>query len=298
MKIWIAGLALVAGTASAQSTPPGADIYLAPLTIVGDHITVGAPVNITHRKGYDSQPSFTPDGSSILYTSYRDDGQADIWRYDLRDKSTHEVTHTPESEYSPTVMPGGKRFSVVRVEADSTQRLWSFALDGSDPQLVLTNVKPVGYHAWIDDTTLALFVLGKPNTLQIANTRSGTTTIVTTNIGRSVQALPDHRTIWFVAHESQAGWALRGFSAAQAGGAPFPLRLVIASMPSEFPLRLADGRVLVGDGSRLLVWKGGVPAPWSEVANLSQAGVTHISRMAVSPDGRWLAIVGDDAPSR
>ena len=32
---------------------------------------------------------------------------------------------------------GGTRFSVIRVERDSTQRLWSFALDGSDPQLML-----------------------------------------------------------------------------------------------------------------------------------------------------------------
>ena len=39
--------------------------------------------------------------------------------------------HTPESEYSATVMPGGQRFSVIRVEKDSTQRLWSFAIDGA-----------------------------------------------------------------------------------------------------------------------------------------------------------------------
>src|SRR5512142_3166495 len=104
MKIAIAALAVFAATASAQSSPPGTDIYLAPLTVAAGRIGVGTAVNITNRTGYDNQPSFTPDGASILYTSVREDGQADIWRYDLRDRSTHQVTHTPESEYSPTVM--------------------------------------------------------------------------------------------------------------------------------------------------------------------------------------------------
>ena len=38
---------------------------------------------------------------------------------------------------------------------------------------MLADVKPVGYHAWADDHTLALFVLGQPATLQLADTRTG-----------------------------------------------------------------------------------------------------------------------------
>src|SRR5205085_5230181 len=115
--------------------------------------------------GYGNQPSFLPDSRAILYTSRREDGQSDIYRYDIGSAATTGVTTTPESEYSATVMPGGRRFSVIRVEKDSTQRLWSFALDGSDPRIVVESLKPVGYHAWLDATTLAMFVLGSPNAL-------------------------------------------------------------------------------------------------------------------------------------
>jgi len=37
--------------------------------------------------------------------------------------------------------------SVVRTEADRSQRLWRFDAQGRNPQIVLTKVKPIGYHA-------------------------------------------------------------------------------------------------------------------------------------------------------
>ena len=64
---------------------------------------------------------------------------------------------------------------MVRVEADATQRLWKFPLAGGKPILVLEKIKPVGYQAWIDQNTLALFILGaagKPSTLQIVDVRT------------------------------------------------------------------------------------------------------------------------------
>src|SRR6185503_9485317 len=184
--------ALAAVTFAAAQGPPGTDIYLADLNARGARVTVGAPVNVTDRAGYDNQPFFTPDGRSFLYTSIRD-GQADIWRYDFVEGRSLPVTTTPESEYSATPLPDGSGFSVVRVEADSTQRLWRFDWDGGHPTLMLPGVKPVGYHAWGDGHTLALFVLGQPATLQVADLRAGTATPVARDIGRGVQRIPGDR---------------------------------------------------------------------------------------------------------
>src|SRR5206468_3714365 len=82
-------------------------------------------INITNRPGYDNQPSF--DGPAILYTSIRN-GQADIYRFE--DGIHAPVTSTPESEYSAALTPDGNAITVVRVERDSTQRLWRFPKDG------------------------------------------------------------------------------------------------------------------------------------------------------------------------
>jgi len=131
---------------------------------------------------YNNQPFFLPDGQGILYTSVRDK-QADIYRYNLRGGTTTQVTKTLESEYSPTLMPDGKSISVVRVEADGTQRLWKFPPMIGEPSLILEKIKPVGYQLWIDDHTLVLFILGKPNTLQIVDTRTEKAETIAENPG-------------------------------------------------------------------------------------------------------------------
>src|SRR5437016_2397880 len=72
---WVVVLAL-ATRLSAQAVP-APDIYLAPLSMQNGKPVVGPPLNVTHRPGYDNQPSFTPDSKSILFTSTHDDGQSD-----------------------------------------------------------------------------------------------------------------------------------------------------------------------------------------------------------------------------
>ena len=172
----------------AAAQPPATDIYLADLRVADGRVNVGAPLNVTARPGYDNQPYFLPDGRAFLYTSIRADSQADIYRYDLGPATSVRLTTTRESEYSPTPLPDGTGFSVVRVEADSTQRLWAFDWDGTRPRLVLDSIKPVGYHAWGDAHTLALFVLGSPPTLQIADARAPGRPgdVVARDIGRSL----------------------------------------------------------------------------------------------------------------
>jgi hypothetical protein len=101
-------------------------------------LDLGKPVNVTHRPGYDNQPCFLADSQTLLYTSAEPEGGTDIYRFSLATKTSVRVTRTPESEYSPTPLESGG-FCTVRVEADSTQRLWRFDQDGTNPQLVMSD---------------------------------------------------------------------------------------------------------------------------------------------------------------
>ena len=65
-------------------------------------------------------------------------------------------------------------------------------------------MKPVGYHAWVDAETVALFVLGPPATLQISNVPIGSADIATDNIGRSLHRIPGTRRVSFV-HRDTSG---------------------------------------------------------------------------------------------
>jgi Tol biopolymer transport system component len=181
------------------------------LKVNAGNISVGKPSNITKRAGYDNQPSFTQDGKKLLYTQQAD-GQTDIWTYDVGKKTNTTLTKTTESEYSATVMPDGKHFSVIRVEPDGTQRLWQFDLaTGQNPKLVLPSIKPVGYHCWFGADSLVLFVLGgprsgQPNTLQLARVSTNQGQAITTNVGRSLLRIPSQKAVSFVHKLSATEW--------------------------------------------------------------------------------------------
>ena len=244
-------------------------------------------INITNRPGYDNQPSF--DRSTVFYTSQRD-GQTDIYRFENA-RST-PFTSTPESEYSPALSPDGNSISVVRVERDSTQRLWRFPLDGGAPSLVLSDIKPVGYFAWLDSTTLALFVLGNPNTLQIADTRTGLGKVVTTNVGRSLQRVPGGRRASFV-HRVGDKWVLKTVDPTPRSNGSWDVATV-ATLPdsADYVVWKSPTEIYTAAGSRILRLE--IPGAWQTVADLKGSGLQRISRLALHPNGRELAIVAEE----
>jgi dipeptidyl aminopeptidase/acylaminoacyl peptidase len=281
---------MLTGRLAAQATRPATDIFLAPLSMKDGLPVVGKPVNVTHQPGYDNQPWFTPDNRAFLFTSAREDAQTDIYRFEIATRATTRVTTTPESEYSATVMPDGKRVSVIRVEKDSTQRLWSFANDGTDPRVVVAALKPVGYHVWIDANNLALFVLGSPNALVHADLRTGKSDTLARNIGRSLLPLPDKSGFSFVRNVDSTSMVT---AMTWPGGATRDL--IALPRGSQDLAWLAPGAMLTASGSKLLSWRAGA-STWSSVGDYADAGLTDITRLAVSPDGKWLAIVAMPKP--
>ncbi len=270
---------------------PATDIYIADLKIEGGHIEVGSLLNITHRDGYDNQPMFLPDRKSLLYTSIRKDGQADIYQYNSHTKSTIRITQTEESEYSPTVMPDGNHFSTVRVEADSAQRLWKFSLDGKEASLLLEKIKPVGYHAWVSRHMVALFVLGSPNSLYLADIKNGMNEKISESIGRSLHKIPHRDAISFVLKVSENDWWIKELELE--GKKITPLVQTLES--SEDYAWTPDGSILMALGSKLFKWQTQKDQNWVEIADFKKAGLRGITRIAVSPTGDKIALVSNRA---
>jgi len=276
----------------AQTPPPATeDIFVVRVTVSKGKLEFGQPANITSRAGYDNQPSFLPDRGSILYTSAREGDQTDIYRYDFNTGQTTRLTATPEGEYSPTLMPGGKFFSVIRVEADRTQRLWKFPLAGGEPSLVLPNIKPVGYHLWLDARTLALFILGadgRPNTLQLAPTDNSFLDTIHVNIGRSLHLIPRRTAFSFVHKISPDEWLIKAFDLKAHRSAT-----LARTLPGSEDLAWTpDGTILMARDSKLYQLDPAARAPdWQLVADFSAAGIKKITRLALSPKSDRLAFV-------
>jgi hypothetical protein len=300
--IWICIAAVVthaqtpSPSPSPAATPPASDIFIVDLTkhhdfkSGADILKFGEPKKISEFVGYNNQPFFMPDGQSILYTSNRNK-QTDIYRYDIKTGATTQVTNTPESEYSPTLMPDRKNISVVRVEADGkTQRLWKFPLAGGAPSLVVEDIKGVGYHLWIDDHTLALFIVGgsgKPNYLEIYDMRAGKSEFVTDNPGRVLRHIPNQNKFSFVHKVSNDHWEIKAFDLRTHTSSSLS-----ATLPgAEDYAWLPDGRLLMGKDSKLFVVIPLSGQKWDQVDDFAVPGLQGISRIAVSPKGDRVAMV-------
>ena len=253
--------------------------------------SIGTPTNLTQRPDYDNQPQFVPDGSGFWYTiNDPQNDQADIWRYDFATAGVTRVTmSSPESEYSATPLPDGSGISVIRVEADSTQRLWRFDLDGANGAVILPNVAPVGYHAWVDESTLVLFVLGDPATLQRADVPTGQTEVITRNIGRSIQRIPGSDDVSYAqVHEDGTATIMRLPSERTS---PEPIAEAVSG--GDFHAWAPNGSLLMASGSVVYAWSLSLDE-WMPIADFSDLNIS-ISRLAISPDGTQIAMVAEIA---
>ncbi len=273
---------------SIASAAPGTDIYLAALerTQAGA-LQVGAPTNVTRRSGYDNQPSFVREGRALLYTSVRD-AQTEVVRHSIDGDSTTRITTTAVSEYSPTPRPDGQ-MTLVRVEEDGRQRLWTYSGQGTPEAPVFSELAAVGYHAWANDEQVLLFVLGDPPTLQRTNVETSVRDTVATRIGRSLQPVPGQPAVSYVEVATDSTTTLHTINVEtgavqQIGNTPGRGRGVDHAWTPDGTLLMADSTFLYArsrDANR-----------WTRVGNLAPL---EPSRLAVSPDGGTLALVAADS---
>ena len=274
----------VEAEAPAFVPPRDADILLADLSMGPEGLpSIGDPTNLTQRPDYDNQPYFTPDGSGLWYTANdAQSGQSDIWRYDFATERVTRITQSaPESEYSATPLPDGSGISAIRVEADSTQRLWRFSLDGLNPSVILPDLAPVGYHKWVDESTLVMFVLGSPPTLQVGDVRTGRARVVTEDIGRSIQNIPGTFDVSYVQRNEDGSTTIMRLPGD--GGEPEPITETVAG--GDFHAWTPNRVLLMADGPRVFARRYEPDASWQQIADFSDLHV-DLSRLAVSQIGR------------
>jgi dipeptidyl aminopeptidase/acylaminoacyl peptidase len=273
--------------------PPATDVYLLQFSGGLDSLRQASPTPVANEPGYDNQPAFSSDGSRILLTGNHDGKQTDIYAFDRAAKRLSLLTHTAEGEYSPTFLPAGVGepggFSVIRVEPDGTQRLWRFNANGGNPELVLKDIKPVGYHAWVDADHLALFVLGQPATLRLARVSTGAAEIVAGDIGRSLHRVPGSHLVSFIQREASSEYWVKQIDVDTKTITPL-VRAVEGSRDRDCAW-MPDGKVLLmSAGSKIMSWSRGASA-WTEMFDGTAHKLGDISRLAVSPAGDAIAIV-------
>ncbi len=144
---------------------PETDVWLFKLEKKENKLIYTNPLNITHRAGYDNQPTFSADGKSVLYVCIDSTKQADIYQYNISKKLSVNLTKSEVSEYSPTIINNGLGFTCVVVEKDSAQRVWKFMADGKFNKIADEGTDSVGYHTWLSNDTMLYYKLTEPHSL-------------------------------------------------------------------------------------------------------------------------------------
>jgi len=265
----------------------GTDIYLFNFKIDSEQFSLSNARNITNSPGYDNQPYFMPDGQSLLYASDDGFGQTDIYRYNIAAGSERRMTFTPNSEYSPTITPDGKYYSCIILERDGKQYLYKYPIQGAVPQKVIKE-NPIGYHCWISENKLGLFVVGDPNKLKIAEVGSNNVTDVSNHPGTTLAMIPKgDNEMTYVDLSSPNHWKIYSVNTETLE----KKELITTPKGSQYYTWTPSNILLMGDGKRLYKFDPAIDEEWVEMANLNDYGIHEFTRLAVSPTGDKLAIV-------
>ena len=267
---------LLGETSTSSQDLPDHDITLFDLCEDG----LRTPRSVAGGAGYDNQPFFSEDGGTVYFTRMESD-VADIWSWS-ETVGGRRVVASPLSEFSPTVMPAGGGLSTVRVEADGTQRLWSYSKERGF-RLLFNTIKPVGYHAW-SGHDVALFVLGEPHRLEVARLGSEQTQVVAEKIGRCLKAVPGRRAVSFTVERGDDHILMMyDFETGEVEqGRPLPRGV------QDYDW-LNEDTVVTSNGTNLLSGNWKRSGRWSLLH--SSLPLQGVSRLAVSADGKKIAIV-------
>ena len=285
MKLITALLGVMIFSVSAKM--PGFDIYVGDLVLQENRLAVSHLKALTNRIDYDNQPLFLADGNSLLYTAALSDKQieqTDSMFVSLATGQVTNLTNSLESEYSPTVMPNGHSFSVIRA-TDNEQKLWRYPLypnqqSAESASELLTHINPVGYHAWVDKRRVILFVLGEPHTLQLADIQTQTSQVLDHNIGPSLFSIPHTPLMSYTASIGEGDdiqWLLKSYHS-QTGKIE-----VLTTLPkgAYYYAWAGNGYAIAAVGSILMQWdlanseKGW--QPFADVSTTCPKGVTRLS---------------------
>ena len=266
------------------------EIYLFDLKEQDGQIVISNPINISDNQGYDNQPSFTEDGSAILFSSFRD-GQADISKYFIDENYRVWITDSKESEFSPLPYPGKKKFfTCVRLNEDKSQFLYKYAYKKKLPELLIPELK-VGYYIWLDEKQILSYVIGDIETLQVTNFKFKIRYPIQSNIGRSIRKIPNssglgNNLVSFISleHEVPEIYSIDP----KTSDSKF---LTDALTGSQDHTWTQKGTIIMGYEDKIYKFHPESDQKWEPITIESELPVEGISRLAISPDGSKLAVV-------
>jgi Tol biopolymer transport system component len=244
--------------------------------------------NISNNEGYDNQPSFI--SNETLVFAGNNDGQIDISEYNLDSKIQKWVNSKTEGgEFSPQKFPSGKDIAAVRLDKDGLQRLYKYDTKTGKSTQIIKDLQ-VAYFAFYNDNKILSTVLdGDKMDLVMIDLSTKTADTLFYNAGRSLQKIPKTNSMSYTL-VNEAGNLDLYMLDMDSKESFFVCQLPISIQDYVW---MNDTQILIGSGNKLYIYDTMGEPKWNEVASLQEYGIKNITRLAISPNGKKLALVAE-----
>lgn len=288
LKLIVLLLLLLGLNFSNFSQQPNSEIFLFAVEKNGDKFAFSGGKNITNNAGYDNQPSFTLDNRSILFTSNRNGKDTNIYEYFLADGKLEQITSSTDNEYTAKDFDG-KTLNFIREGSDQTMTIFKYDRATKEESSALKNKEPVAYYAF-NSKGDALVWVRYAFFIHWVNPEKNINRFVT-DYGQpsTPQLIPNTDNFSFVKRlPSDELWIYEFNPSNQA------IRPIIQNRDGKINYAwMNDGSLLIGSGTKLFKFDEKTDKRWVEIGDLSSFGIKDILRLAVSSDGKNLAVASN-----
>ena len=161
--------------------------------------------------------------------------------------------------------------------------MWQVNPDGSF-ELLFRDIKPVGYHVW-QAQNVAMFILGEPNRLEAATYGKEGTKVLDKSIGRCLANVPQSEKISYTV-EAQGRHQLKLYDFSDQS---FQSLMNLPGESQDYAW-FDEDKIMSSDGTQLL-WSDINEQKWLPVTVAEEHTFKGLSRIAISPDGKKMALV-------
>lgn len=267
----------------AQKNP---DVFLISVDNNEEGTIVSGLQNISMDPGYDNQPSFGTD--DLLLFSGNNNGQTDIFQLHSRMGRKMLVGGLASGgEYSPQLIPDGSGIAAVRLDTTGLQRLYAY--DKSGVSKVLIPDLMVAYYTFFDtDKIVGCYIEDDGLNLFVYDRNENKVYTLLKDVGRSFHKVPGQGSVSYSVPNEQG----------QQEVYLLDMETLESFFVTQLPIGVSDyawlddSRIVIGSNSSLFVYDTFDKKDWEKFADLDSGVITEISRIAVSPSGNRIALVG------
>ncbi len=271
-----------------QSALPDTEIHLYDLSCKKS-CSISNGGNISSNLGYDNQPFFTANSKTILFASMRDGKQIDIYEYILKTGETKQITDTEFMEYSPKTSADNQTITFVRDGENPDQTVWKMDRKTGEYSWAINSKEPVGYYHLNHKTGDVLFWSRYGWSIQYLNLKRDKARFVMGNaIPSTPKQIPGSNRFSFVHRQTNSEVWIKAFNPEDFSVTPVAPVIGVNNDYAWAP----NGNIFRVEDNILYLWKTASKSKgWEKIQNLTEEFKGKISRLAISPDGKKIALV-------